>query len=1284
MFPFKQLKGNLLFTFCFLSFLDFAQSEISFTNFRITDGLSQSSVTAIIEDNQHQIWFGTQEGLNRFDGVNFTVFQKYQEKGIEDAYVFSACKDVAGNLWFGTKSGLLSFHAKNEIFHTYFPNKNRRWTFIQTEVLNDKELLLLTDDHETYVFNVYTKKFSVWNHPNFVVKTITPATKGLMLLGENNQVLWLTSPSSSTEIVSASEVPVNGIFYVKGTLYVFSAQGTYSVNPKTRQKIKVFTQFKDLEKISVMGLQEINGLWLIATAQNGLFTINSKGKVQNYTSDIFQSQSLSSNLLSVLYKDKSNVFWVGSDRGVSSFIDQQIGLTKIGPSGILDKGLPCENVWSFQSGTSSNQVLIGTDLGVSILDFSTSKLTHHNRAGAKTMSYGGDASVLDILRIKNNSYLLTCYDGIFLFNPNARNPFTPIPIKDPKIKAKHKHFYKVAALKEHYIVATNAGVLFFNFKSKSFSEIRVVGKKAPYGSARDLVKIKGKYWVLMENIGLCQLEFKNETFVLIPHPLNRKIKALTNDPLMCLSVFSPNVMVIGTYGSGLITVDFTTGKCTSITKKDGLPNNVINGIVKDQFGKLWVSTNRGIVCLDIHGKLDAYNEKFGGEVNEFNSNAYYRDAKGRIFFGGIFGFNYFNPKDFSQESLQQYPIISRIKFERKNSRWPKGFILGTELADQANLVELDYNFRNFEIFFQPNSLHLSRNVDYKYVIIGEETDTILLGKSNRISFNSLASGTYYVRIYSRFGGGDWTETPALLTVIINPPLWATVEFWIFMAILLFIAVVIYIRKRIEKTRRENVKLEMKIVQRTKEIREQKYKIELQNEVIKEEKEKVILQQKLLFIEKENAERWLGNALPAQVVKELKVRGKVQAKAYESASIIFTDVVGFTKIAESMTPSRLVNKLDVLFRRFDQIILANNLEKIKTIGDAYMAVGGIPEKNSTHAIDSCIASLQIQDYMKARKYEAIANHKDYWEIRIGINTGPVTAGIIGKLKIAYDVWGSAVNKAQRMEMLAKPGSVAISEHTFKIVEPYFEFESMGKAQMKSKAIIDMYEIKRIKPELSIKGEGLVPNDRFYEIVSLHYFSSIKYYKAENELVHLLETALPNDLFYHTLEHTKEVVKAVERIALLEGVTDEGLFLLKTAALFHDAGFIHQYEHNEPIGAKMAEEMLPKYGFTEQHIKTISELIFATQIPHKPVNKLQEIICDADLDYLGTTHFDVISDNLKKELLGKGKIGSAKEWDEIQVKFLQQHKYFTETSISSRQERKLQNLEKVIARLSENAY
>jgi len=504
------------------------------------------------------------------------------------------------------------------------------------------------------------------------------------------------------------------------------------------------------------------------------------------------------------------------------------------------------------------------------------------------------------------------------------------------------------------------------------------------------------------------------------------------------------------------------------------------------------------------------------------------------------------------------------------------------------------------------------------------------------------------------------------------------------ATLLFLLIFIFIRSRIETSRRNQVRLEVKIAERTKEIRLQKTKIEEQKRLLEEEKNKVEEQQALLQREKDRTEQWLLNTLPSEVVIELKRNGKVKAQAFKQVSIMFTDVVGFTRISESMVPSRIVSKLDILFQKFDEIIQANNLEKIKTIGDAYMCAGGVPVENSTNPIDACCAALQIQAFMDKLKYEAIADHEDFWEIRLGINTGPVIAGIIGNIRLAYDVWGSSVNLAQRMEMLGEPGKVTITGNTFQQIEPYFECDYKGKALTKSRTKVDMYVVQRIKPELSVNGEGLIPNSRFEEIKKLHHYSSIKYYKTEHHVMGILQKNLSPTLYYHSINHTKDVVKSVERIALLEGVTDEGLFLLKTAAIFHDAGFIDQYDHNEAMGARMAQEILPKYGYTEQHVKTIVELIHATEIPHKPINKLQEIICDADLDYLGRSDFEQIADNLRKELTEMGKIKSRKEWDTIQVNFLKQHQYFTTTAIESRQKKKQENLQVVLDRLAADAY
>jgi len=347
-------------------------------------------------------------------------------------------------------------------------------------------------------------------------------------------------------------------------------------------------------------------------------------------------------------------------------------------------------------------------------------------------------------------------------------------------------------------------------------------------------------------------------------------------------------------------------------------------------------------------------------------------------------------------------------------------------------------------------------------------------------------------------------------------------------------------------------------------------------------------------------------------------------------------------------------------------------------------GGVPVRNNTNPIDTCTAALQIQAYMLKRKNDAIANDDEYWELRLGINTGEVTAGVIGSERLAYDIWGATVNQAQRMEMLGESGEVTVTGKTYQFIEPYFDVSFKGKAQTKSRGLIDMYVVEQIKPELSVNGEGIVPNSRFHDIVNLHHYSSINYYKAERHIMRVLEQHLSDQLHYHSIAHTKDVVKAVERIALLENVTDEGLFLLKSAATYHDAGFIEQYDNNEPVGARLAHEILPKYGYTDEHIEKIKELIYVTEIPHSPKNKLEEIICDADLDYLGRDDFHEIADKLKRELIEHNKIKNSRQWDEIQVSFLTSHKYFTETSINSRRKKKQQNLEEVKRRIEKNEY
>lgn len=233
----------------------------------------------------------------------------------------------------------------------------------------------------------------------------------------------------------------------------------------------------------------------------------------------------------------------------------------------------------------------------------------------------------------------------------------------------------------------------------------------------------------------------------------------------------------------------------------------------------------------------------------------------------------------------------------------------------------------------------------------------------------------------------------------------------------------------------------------------------------------------LHAERRKSEELLLNTLPRKIAEELKQTGKVKPVYYQSASILFTDFKDFTKLAEQLTPEELVEELDYCFSSFDMIIEAHNLEKLKTIGDSYMCVGGIPTPNPTHAIDAVLAALQIQAFMGWRRQEKIQNNQPYWEIRIGIHSGPLLAGVIGKKKFTYDVWGDAVNIASRMESSSLPGAINISQSTFELVKDFFDCEYRGKIAVKNKGDIDMYFVNGIKKHLSFDPLGLLPNDDF---------------------------------------------------------------------------------------------------------------------------------------------------------------------------------------------------------------
>ncbi|MBD2256057.1 adenylate/guanylate cyclase domain-containing protein [Pseudanabaena sp. FACHB-2040] len=233
-------------------------------------------------------------------------------------------------------------------------------------------------------------------------------------------------------------------------------------------------------------------------------------------------------------------------------------------------------------------------------------------------------------------------------------------------------------------------------------------------------------------------------------------------------------------------------------------------------------------------------------------------------------------------------------------------------------------------------------------------------------------------------------------------------------------------------------------------------------------------------EQRRSEELLLNILPDEIAKELKSTGKVKPVYYKSVSVLFADFNGFTQLSESFTPEELVDELDTCFSYFDQVIDKYGLEKLKTIGDSYMCVGGIPIPSATHAVDAVLAAMEMQLYIQIRKAQKKKLNQPYWDVRIGIHSGPIMAGVIGRKKFAYDVWGDTVNIASRMESSGVPGKINISSATFELAKDFFEIKYRGKIVAKNKGSLDMFLVTGIQDQLSLYPGGVLPNHDFVNL------------------------------------------------------------------------------------------------------------------------------------------------------------------------------------------------------------
>jgi len=471
------------------------------------------------------------------------------------------------------------------------------------------------------------------------------------------------------------------------------------------------------------------------------------------------------------------------------------------------------------------------------------------------------------------------------------------------------------------------------------------------------------------------------------------------------------------------------------------------------WGQAFDKTNKDKILFEAKIQLDGsyeFNDYLLKPIPSMDIHCVEVEEKGKVWFCGDDGLYRYDSQKAFVYNMDFQALIKEVRSIKKDSLYVGGF----RAESQSGLVpEYRYNDNSLRIKFTSPFYFKEEVVEYSYQLIGFDDKWSEWSTSSVKEYTNLSSGSYVFKVKARNVFGHQSRQAQYEFTIGVPWYFSPWGYGVYVVILLtliYFMIMLFNRRLLSAKQR----LERIVRDRTLEL---------------------VNRQKQIEEEKEKSDKLLLNILPIKIASELKKNGYAKTQYYEQTTVLFADFRSFTYISQVLEPQHLIKELDRRFVYFDDVCLRHNIEKIKTIGDAYMCVSGIPLETKTHAIDMVLAAFEMQAYMKKLAEETTEGH--IWELRIGMHTGPIIAGVVGKNKFAYDVWGDTVNTASRVESSSQPGKINISGETYEVVKDFFVCTYRGKHPVKNKGEIDMYFVERIRPELSNDDEGFMINKYF---------------------------------------------------------------------------------------------------------------------------------------------------------------------------------------------------------------
>ena len=801
-------------------------AQYHFQNFSVENGLSQSTVYDILKDQKGFMWFCTDHGLDRFDGINMKVYTRESDScGLSSDRIFAIDEDRQGNFWIGTDFGLNIFDPVKKTFLSYFEKEDS--TGISNNNINDiyidnNDSVWIATNNGLTLSIPGTNKFSKFLCSNVNIKRIYQDKK-------NKEILWLGTfgnalicfdksnkkyieylPDASVSKLNPANY-VNDLTYFRDYLVLATSGGLVVFDTDKRRTAfkKILEGFNyTFSSGIIVSLNVINDSTLWAgTLNDGIVIFNNNfEQVKNLRYNANNTRGLSNNRIKRIFTDPEGLTWIGTNsRGLNIYNSNKEHFKTYRNDIESSVKFTSQETWKIIE--DSRKILwIGTDKGLNRFDRSRNKVEWITPRNSSL----SDDDVFSILETPDNKLWIGTRSGLDVYDPISKKFVDHL--QNREIFGEYlKQLVLCLTLDKDYLwVGTYKGLLKIDYKNRTIlAHIGSTPNDSSTLSSERIFAVTNEndslLWIgtsfgvnlLNKNNGRVLKQFKH-------HPLEN---SLSESRVYAIHKDKNNIVWFGTFGAGIDKYDPSTGTFNNYREYNGLANDIVYSILEDKESNLWISTNYGISRFNTSSEqFTNYGVNDGLQALEFNYGASFQSNSGEMFFGGVNGFNSFYPSQLSADKETPRLVITGIKiYLSDENSYNEKYI---DLAySQDSTITLNYNENFFTIDFSVLDYFNPSKNTYAYRIKELQDNYVNISKQNFAPFNNLSPGEYNIQIIGANSRQIWNREGVSLKVIINPPFWKTWWAYLFYSILIITIIMTFLYYRSKLYKREIAVLE---------------------------------------------------------------------------------------------------------------------------------------------------------------------------------------------------------------------------------------------------------------------------------------------------------------------------------------------------------------------------------------------------------------------------------------------------------------------------------------------